>query len=471
MSLVDTLSRISSYIPEVKRPLGEVPVKKRLIWSALALLIFFALGHIKLLGLKYQSSLQIDVWIIMGSTIGTLATAGIGPIVFASLLLQLVVGAKLLDIDLSDPKGRAQFQNIQKLAVIIFCVFEGFIYPMSGLIQGDVFLLSLQIILGSIIIFYLDDLIGKYGFGSGISLFIAGGVSSHIISELFMPQVSEVRGAGIFWKLFLSPNIVDIIRVIAMIILFLIVIYAQSIYINIPITIGRGGLGGRFPVRLLYVSVLPVIFASALFANISLLTVMFKDTPVVGDIGRALTWATGQPLKEEMLPKGDAGIWAKFKDGKDEGIRNLLLNLAIQVSGNGFWVIFAEPYNLKIVQAIIFLIIFSATCVIFGKLWITIGGQSPEDIAEQLESSGMYIPGFRRDSRVTVKILERYIPTIVVLGSLFIALLSGIGDMSLGALTSGTGILLTVGIIQNLYEQLTRLKVQEMHPLFKRLLK
>lgn len=468
MSIVDALSRISSYIPEVKRPLGEVPVKRRLLWSAIALVIFFALGHIKLIGLTEESSFNIDFMIILGSSIGTLATAGIGPIVFASLLLQLVVGAKLLDIDLADPKGRAQFQNIQKLAIILFCFFEGFVYPMSGFIKGNVILLGLQITLGSIIIFYLDDLIGKYGLGSGISLFIAGGVSSHILWNIFRPPFAGADRAGLAWQLISSPGITLLIPIFVMLVMFLVVIYAQSIYINIPITIGRGGLGGRFPVRLLYVSVLPVIFASALFANISLLTAIFRDTPIVGDVGRALTWATGQQLSEQMLPSTGAGMWAKFKD---QSVRNLFIELAGQMYVGGFGVIFSETYSLRIAQAISFLILFSITCVVFGKLWITIGGQSPEDIAEQLESSGMYIPGFRRDSRVTVKILERYIPTIVVLGSLFIALLSGIGDMSLGALTSGTGILLTVGIIQNLYEQLTRLKVQEMHPLFKRLLK
>ncbi|MEM4662596.1 MAG: hypothetical protein QXM75_01075 [Candidatus Diapherotrites archaeon] len=467
MGAVDFLVALSSYIPEVKRPLGEIPLKKRLIWSALALIIFFVLGKISLMGLVKAEKFETQFLILLGSSIGTLATAGIGPIVFASLLLQLIVGARLIDIDLTDPKGRAQFQSIQKLAIVLFCFFEGFIYPVSGFIKGDVLLIGLQITLGSIIIFYLDDLVGKYGVGSGISLFIAGGVSSHLFLELFRPQVPGMQ-AGLVWRLIYTPNIIDVVSLIVMLIMFLLIIYANAMYINIPITVGHGGLGGRFPVRLLYVSVLPVIFASALFANISLLTAFFKDTPIVGDVGRILTWATGQPVTEQLLPTSNYEGWIKIKDMR---VRNLILEIAYQVPANGLGVLLQEQYLLKILQGILFLIIFCITCVAFGKLWITIGGQSPEDIAEQLESSGMYIPGFRRDSRITVKILERYIPTIVVLGSIFIALMSAIGDMSLGDLTSGTGILLTVSIIENLYQQLTRLKLQDMHPILKRILR
>jgi len=469
MSITDALVKISSYIPEVKRPLGEVPLKRRIMWSAVALMIYFILGHIPLIGLTAEAKGRIDFMVILGSTMGTLATAGIGPIVFASLLLQMLVGAKLIEIDLADPKGRAKFQSIQKLAIILFCIFEGFVYPMSGWISGNTLLLAMQITLGSIILFYLDDLIGKYGIGSGISLFIAGGVSYHLLLNLFRPSMRGAEVPGLIWQFFNSltagsPNYILLLPLIVTIAMFLVVIYAQSMYVNIPITIGRAGFGGRFPVRLLYVSVLPVIFASALFANIQLFTAMVKDVPILGDIGRYVTWATGSGITEQLMPSQNAGYWTRFQ----YSVNNFFQYIILQISSQGFGVLAKE--TLRVTQALLFLVIFVVTCVIFGKLWIVIGGQSPEDIAEQLESSGMYIPGFRRDSRVTVKILERYIPTIAVLGSIFIGLLAAIGDMSLGGLTSGTGILLTVGIIENLYEQLVRLKLKDMHPIFKKLL-
>jgi preprotein translocase subunit SecY len=107
------------------------------------------------------------------------------------------------------------------------------------------------------------------------------------------------------------------------------------------------------------------------------------------------------------------------------------------------------------VNALIYLVIFVLACVLFGKFWVQVGGQSSQEVAKQLQSSGMSIPGFRRDHRVLTTVLKRYIPTITVLGSIFVALLAFGSDL-VGAIGSGIGILLTVGIIYRFYEQLAK---------------
>ena len=96
------------------------------------------------------------------------------------------------------------------------------------------------------------------------------------------------------------------------------------------------------------------------------------------------------------------------------------------------------------------------------------GGQGPEAVSNQLSNSGMYIPGFRRDPRIIKGILERYIPPITILGSAFVGLLAGLADFT-SALGSGTGILLTVGIVYRLYEELAKQQLMETNPLMKRL--
>jgi len=108
-----------------------------------------------------------------------------------------------------------------------------------------------------------------------------------------------------------------------------------------------------------------------------------------------------------------------------------------------------------ILQALGYTVVFVIICVIFGKFWVEVGGQGSENIASQLQSSGMSIPGFRRDERVLVNVLNRYIPTIVTLGSIVVALLAVLADIT-GAIGTGTGILLTVGIIYRFYEQLAK---------------
>jgi preprotein translocase subunit SecY len=82
--------------------------------------------------------------------------------------------------------------------------------------------------------------------------------------------------------------------------------------------------------------------------------------------------------------------------------------------------------------------------------------------------SGMQIPGFRRDPRVTAKILERYIPVVTVIGGAAVGMLA-VGADLIGTLgnASGTGILLAVGILQRLYEQIAKEQAMEMHPVLR----
>ncbi|MEM0359810.1 MAG: preprotein translocase subunit SecY [Candidatus Diapherotrites archaeon] len=468
MGIVDALEPIYSILPEVKTPEVAPPLKKKIMWSAAALLIFFILGRIWLVGIPKEDLNQYNQLLafqeLLASETGTLLTAGIGPIVFASIILQLLVGAKIIEIDLTDPKGKAKFQGMQKLFTIAMCFFEGIIYPLSGMLGPNIgfssaVFLGLQIALGSMILLYLDEVVGKYGIGSGIGLFIAGGVTQSFFWQVFRPPLFESEGLapGIIWRFMSTPNLILLLPIIVAIIIFAIIVYADAIHVNIPITMGRRGFGGRYPVSLLYVSVMPVILAVALFANIRLWGSLVSNVPFVGDAMRYLIWATGNPVS--------APGWQYF----DSYIYNLFPELITQIGASGFEILGTVAWQMRILQGIVYLLFLCITCVVFGKFWVKMGGQSSEDIAEQLESSGMYVPGFRRDSRIIEKILDRYIPPIVVIGSIFVALLAGIGNMTLTSVTSGTGILLTVGIVYKLYEQIAREQAKESSVLLKKL--
>jgi preprotein translocase subunit SecY len=119
-------------------------------------------------------------------------------------------------------------------------------------------------------------------------------------------------------------------------------------------------------------------------------------------------------------------------------------------------------------QAILYLLFFTVICVVFGKLWVELAGQGSEAVSEQLQRSGMSIPGFRRDPRVIRQVLDRYIPTITILGSVFVAVLAGFADLT-NALGTGTGILLTVGIVYRLYEDLAKQQLFESNPMLAKL--
>ncbi len=468
MGIVEALEPIYSLVPSIKSPESELPLKTKLMWTAAVLLLFFALGNITLIGISQvegQSNPLEAYQEILASQNGTLLTAGIGPIVLASIILQLLVGGKILDVDLTDPKGKARFQGLQKLFAILMCLIEGVIYPWSGMIPSaglmNVLFLGAQIALGSMILLYLDETVSKYGLGSGIGLFIAGGVSARFFWQIFrIPGIGLNPQGGVIFTFLSSwftgvPNFVLLLPILIAVIIFLTVTYANSIHVNIPITMGRRGFGGRYPVNLLYVSVLPVILTVALFANLRMWSAMVSGIPILGDVMRALIWATGSPVPE----------W-----GISQGIYNLFLDILTQTAASGLIVFADANIQLRLLQGLIYLIVLCVGCVVFGKFWVKMGGQSPEDVANQLESSGMYIPGFRRDSRIIEKILNRYIPPIVVIGSIFVGLLAGLGNMALGTVASGTGILLTVGIVYKLYEQIARDQLKGSPSLLKKLI-
>ena len=79
------------------------------------------------------------------------------------------------------------------------------------------------------------------------------------------------------------------------------------------------------------------------------------------------------------------------------------------------------------------------------------------------------MPGFRKDPRVLERLLDRYVMPLTVMGGLAVGILAALADL-LGALTSGTGLLLAVMIIYRTYEDLAREQVYDMNPMMRKLL-
>jgi preprotein translocase subunit SecY len=121
------------------------------------------------------------------------------------------------------------------------------------------------------------------------------------------------------------------------------------------------------------------------------------------------------------------------------------------------------------IRAVGYLGILIAFCAVFSMIWLEVGGLGPTKVAQQLMDSGMEIPGYRRCGKPIELILKRYIPVVTVLGGVFVGLIAGFSDW-LGAYGSGTGILLSVGIIYQYYEILMRERAAEMFPAFRRIL-
>ncbi len=473
-SSLDFLKPFLHLLPEVQTPQRPPSLGEKLMWTAIALVIFFVMYNVVAVGVKRQVNASDFLQVVTASKIGSLITVGIGPIVLASIFLQLFAGAKIINVDMSDPDQKKTFQGAQKLLAILLCFFEAAVFvifarlvivdnPLFGSVQFTQALIIIQIALGSLVLLYLDEVVSKFGIGSGISLFIAAGVSMSIIGG----TIALFTGPGGVFEALTSgsaealPNaIIALMPFFFTILVFLVVSYAEGIKVEIPLAFDRArGLGSRFPIKFLYVSNIPVILASALLLNMQFFAIGLqgKNWCVTGQFDAAST--------ELNKCKGGIDIVQSiaFVDSGNQirdGLFYFISPIYRPLQGN-YGVYFSHIitgvtpiYNLpEWLHVLVYIIFIMGLCVVFGQFWVETTNMGAKDVAEQLDKSGLQIPGFRRDPRVVEKKLNDYIPVITVLGSAFVGLLAALADMS-GALGTGTGILLTVGILYRLYQDL-----------------
>ncbi|MBI2079515.1 preprotein translocase subunit SecY, partial [Candidatus Micrarchaeota archaeon] len=133
MGLIDILHNAAQYLPEVKSPDKPPTTKQRLTWTALAVIIFFIMYHVTAFGVNEKGTGSLDfLQTITASRIGSLLTVGIGPLVLASIFLQLFVGAKLINLNLSDRNDREKFHEAQKVLAIILAFAEAAIFVVTA---------------------------------------------------------------------------------------------------------------------------------------------------------------------------------------------------------------------------------------------------------------------------------------------------------------------------------------------------
>ena len=450
MSSLKVLEPLFRFLPEVKAPVHHEDFNEKLKWTAVILVLYFILTQIPLYGLSSQA---VDSFAtlraVMAGSFGSILTLGIGPIVTASIVLQLLVGSKLLDLDLSSPEDKSQYQATQKILSIVFTMFEAGVLVLTGsLVPIDnsyLGVLFLQLVIGAILIIYLDEVVSKWGFGSGIGLFIAAGVCEAIIvgTFSFLPNTDGVYGGAIpafiqsFWT---GVDFSLLIPLIATIAVFFVVAYGESMRVEIPISHGsvRGhgrirGSVGKYPLKFVYASNMPVILTSALLVNVSLLASVFQKI--------------GFPILGEMV------------NGK--AVSGIALYLS---TPNNVSLLVTDP-----IRVIIYAIFFLACSILFSYLWVEISGLNAKKISEQLYKSGIQIPGFRSSKRQLYKILKKYIPALTIISGLYVGIIAFCADLT-GALGGGTGVLLTVGIIHKIYEEMAEEQLMSANPVLRKFL-
>ena len=456
------LRDIISYLPEVRKPVEKkVSFNVKLKWTLIVLGVFFILYNIPLHGLS-SNSLERFKYLatILGTDFGSIISLGIGPIVMASIILQLLVGSGILSIDTKTEEGKKYYQGIQKLAVLFFIVFEATIYVvMQGLqaVPGFAWLVILQLIIGGLAIMLMDEVVSKWGFGSGVSLFIVAGVAINLFTGLF--QFIDTTGANClinFGETACSGKVLVVVQSIingdssgallafaviaSTALVFLGIVWAQSLKVEIPLTFDKiRGYAVKWPLPLFYASNIPVILVSALLANLQLFAGLLE-----GWLGGATflgTFSNGVPV-------AGFAYWVGYTD-----LVTAIITGSLQTT--------------HIFQAISHFVFYVVLAAVFSVFWVKTSGMEASNVAKNIMSSGLQIPGFRKDERVLESILSRYIMPLTIMGGMAIGALAAIAD-SVGVLTSGTSILLAITITYQLYQNIANQHAVDMHPALKK---
>ncbi len=459
MGVLEALAAVSKYIPAVEKPSRTPPLPTRLMWTALTVILYLVMSEIPLYGVygvqqQGQGGFAL-AQMLLGMNFGSLMTLGIGPIVTAGIVLEVLVGGGLIELDLTKPHDREVFMGAQRTLSIIFALLEAAAYavgcrfwmstlgaagtcPVSAWVK---LLVVLQLTFATLLLMWFDEMVRNgWGIGSALSLFIVANVAKGMAWQFAGPvRLRENQYYG--WLVNVIENhdpsilrlgLPDLVGLIATIAIIMILTYFQLMRVYIPVTSPRyGSIKTRIPLNFIYVTNIPILFVAIVVA----------DTQVFAQMAQATLGPDNILAKSLMFLYRDVL----------RPPRGLLMTLQ-------------EPLH-TLVFAISWLIL----GLLFGFIWVEIAGLSPRQQAENLIKSGMELPGVRKNVKLLEKILARYIYPLTVISSLLVTLIAIVADI-FGAYGSGSGLVLLVGIVYSFYETLMYERTLEMYPMLQRLI-
>lgn len=456
------LETVVKIIPTVKRPIEHVSFKQKITWTLAMLILYFIMTNVPIYGLGEGGSDAFGQFRgILAGEQGSIFQLGIMPIVTASIVLQIITGTGMLPLDLNDPRDQNFYQGLRRLLIVVMVLVNAFpivfardFLPPSPFIADTlgISLTALQIFMffqiafGGIMIYYMDEVVSKWGIGSGLGLFIIAGVSQRFVGGIFTElipgwwtiltgQVDLGFSIDTAQLLLIEPGF--IIPIITTVGIFAIIVAAESTRVQIPIEQGRTGQSAKYDVKLIYASVLPIILVRAIQANVQFI---------------------GQGIDSTLGPNMPAWLGQYGPDGEVVGGLFFYLTPIFRPED---WMWFlgtttAEIWmiGIRIMVDLTFMVIGGA---IFAVFWVRTTNKDAEAIAKQLRVQDMKIPGFRSSSSIMENVLDRYIPYVTILGGALIGLLAVIANLlgTIGGVT-GTGLLLAVSITVKLYEEIKK---------------
>ncbi|KAL0328409.1 UNVERIFIED_CONTAM: protein transport protein Sec61 subunit alpha [Sesamum calycinum] len=421
----------------------------------------FFLSQLPLYGIHSTTGADPFYWmrVILASNRGTVMELGITPIVTSGLVMQLLAGSKIIEVDNNVREDRALLNGAQKLLGILIAVGEAVAYVLSGMYGsvsqlgvGNAILIILQLCFAALLLFAWMNFSRK-DMVWALSVHFN---SENIIWKAFSPTtINSGRGAefegaviALFHLLitrtdkvralreaFYRQNLPNVTNLLATVLIFLIVIYFQGFRVVLPVRSKNArGQQGSYPIKLFYTSNMPIILQSALVSNLyfisQLLYRKYSGNFLVNLLGK---WKESE-YSGQSIPVGGLAYYITAPSSLSE--------------------ILAHPFH-----GLFYVVFMLSACALFSKTWIEVSGSSAKDVAKQLKEQQMVMPGHRESN--LQKELNRYIPTAAAFGGMCIGALTVLADL-MGAIGSGTGILLAVTIIYQYFETFEKEKASEL---------
>lgn len=448
---------IEPLLPKIAEPAKPPKIRSRAVYVFGVLLFYLVASKTPLYGIRASSTQDpLSFYrVMLASNRGTLMELGISPIVTSSMVIQACVGANLIQVDRSKPEDQRMYEVLEKLSGIIMIIGQSIFYTAFSGVYGSIYdlgignaaLIIMQLFGSAMFVLLLDDMLkAGYGFGSAISLFISVNICESIMWQAFSYRVidtiigPEYEGAlvNLVFSLmqgqslralkhaFFRTSLPNVSNLLATLVVFVVVIYFQGFRVDIPIkhirVRNRSAGQQSYAIRLFYTSNVPIMLQSTLSSTIFMVSSLLFSRLGTNFITRLL------------------GRWMQV-NGRSIPVGGLCYYLS---PPQGFTEILRDP-----IHFVVYVVFMLASCSVLAYMWLEMSGSSPKDVVEGLKRQSMTVVGYRPNKMITA--FNRYIPTAASFGGLCVGALTIFADL-LGALGSGTGILLAVGNILQLVE-------------------
>ncbi|PLX26346.1 preprotein translocase subunit SecY [Candidatus Parcubacteria bacterium] len=400
-------------------------IRNKILYVLLLLVIFRVAAHIPVPGINvgdlrsyFENNQVLGLLnLFSGGAMQnfSIVMLGVGPYITASIIFQLLVMIvpKLEALQKEGEYGRQKINQWTRMLTVPLAFIQGYAFvrllssQTGGRFLGDITILQMVTTLvivtaGTIFLMWLGELITEKQIGNGISLLIFAGIVARLPQSLLNTVAAFDQSMVLNLLIFV---------VIALITIAVIVLITEGTR-NIPVSYARhvvgqksvGGVKTHLPLRVNQAGVIPIIFA------ISVILV--------------------QPMIAEFFLRSDVSWVASLANWT----KNIFQD---------------QSFYAAIYFLMVFFFTYFYTSVIF----------KPQQISENLQKQGGFIPGIR-PGRHTSDYLNTVMNRIILAGALFLGLIAvlpivvapitGIQTLSIG----GTSLLITVAVVIETVKQI-----------------